>query len=153
MGPCTAKSARGAKMAEALHSAALEDPSLVAAMSAHGLAPLTPQQLDQVAAGAAGVVSGFDRLLSARLVTAADMARLEKQGYVLVGALQPVGGFNPTPPPIPEDAVDRWGATKEGANCTAAGNRGPAACADACMAPACLGPPQLTFVQCFVPGV
>jgi hypothetical protein len=95
-------------MAEALHSATLEDPSLAAAMSAHDLAPLTPQQLDQVAAGAAGVVQGFDRMLPARLVTAADMARLEKQGYVLVGALQPVGGFNPTPPTVPEDAAERW---------------------------------------------
>jgi hypothetical protein len=95
-------------MAEAFHSATLQDPSLAAAMSAHYLAPLTPEQLDQVAVGAAGVVQGFDRMLPARLVTAGDMARLEKQGYVLVGALKPVNGFNPTPPPVPQDAAERW---------------------------------------------
>lgn len=107
MGVCTAASGRGAKMVEAFHAAASEDPGLLTAMSSHGLAPLTAQQLDQVAAAAATVVQGFDRSLPARLATAADMARLDKQGFVLVGTLKPVSSFDPTPPTVPEDASNR----------------------------------------------
>lgn len=108
MGPCNVNSNRGHKMTEAFRAAASDDPALVAAMSTFGLAPLTPQQLDQVAADAAGVVQGFG---PPRMVTAADMQRLDKQGWLLVGSMQPVSSFRPEQPPMPEDAAARWACT------------------------------------------
>jgi hypothetical protein len=104
MGPCDVNSNRGHTMAEAFQGAAPDDPGLVAAMSTYGLSPLTPQQLDQVAADAAGVVQGFG---PPRVVTAAAMQRLDKQGWLLVGSMQPVSSFRPEPPPVPEDAAAR----------------------------------------------
>lgn len=106
-GPCTAASNVGAKMVQAFAAAAASDSSLVAAMSAYRVPPLTAAQLDQVAAAAAGVVQGFDRSAGTRVVTAADMARLEGQGMVLVGVMKAVPGFRPAPPPVPGDAADR----------------------------------------------
>jgi hypothetical protein len=92
-------------MAQAFAAATASDSSIVEAMSVHGLS-FTPQQLDQIAAAAAGVVQGFGSDAS-RVVTAADMARLERQGMVLVGVLKAVNGFNPTAPPVPDDTLDR----------------------------------------------
>lgn len=107
-GACTAASNVGVKMAQAFAaSAAASDSSLLAAMSAHGVA-FTPQHLDQIAAAAASVANGFASDAS-RLVTAADMARLEKQGMVLVGLMKAVGDFKPEAPPVPADAAERWG--------------------------------------------
>ena len=65
-------------MAQAV--AATADTRLAAAMSTYAVAPLTAQQLDEVAAAAAGVAQGFNRALPARQITAADMARLDAQG-------------------------------------------------------------------------
>lgn len=104
-GPCTAASNVGAKMAQAFAAATASDSSIVAAMSVHGLS-FTPQQLDHIAAAAASVVQGFGSDAT-RVVTAADMTRLERQGMVLVGVMKAVNGFNPTAPPVPDDALDR----------------------------------------------
>lgn len=117
MGPCDVNSNRGHTMAEAFQGAAPDDPGLVAAMSTYGLSPLTPQQLDQVAADAAGVVQGFG---PPRVVTAADMQRLEKQGWLLVGSMQPVSSFRPEPPPVPEDAAARPASSYENFGATEA---------------------------------
>lgn len=81
------------------------DSRLAAAMAAHNLTPLTVQQLDQVAAAAAGVVQGFDSSSQPRLVNAADMGRFE--GMVLVGVARAVDDFNPRVPRVPEGAAFR----------------------------------------------